>query len=175
MCTFIYIYIYVYIYIYPPTLSACGNLFIPSFPLFRTDLYLPFQSNAWCHIWVRFFLLGSEKKIDPRGGRGGWGGFRDPPKDLQSWPETLRFFRRHRLAAFRRPNVFFRRLEDASRSLRDASRTPPRRINFDPKSNAYASIVSTTLSHRAVTIFYYIQHSLQVQTYAKNNGFYRVP
>ena len=68
----------------------------------------------------------SEKKIDPQGG------FRDPPEDLQSWPETLRFFRRHRLAALRRPNVCFRRLEDASRFLRDASSTPPRRIILIP-------------------------------------------
>ena len=72
----------------------------------------------------------SEKKIDPGGGGGR--GFVTPSEDLQSWPETLRFFRRHRLAAFRRPNVFLRRLEDASRCLQDASRTPPRRIILIP-------------------------------------------
>ena len=39
-----------------------------------------------------------------------------PPEDLQSLPETPRFYRRRRLAAFRRPNVLLTRFEDASRS-----------------------------------------------------------
>ena len=63
---------------------------------------------------------------------GGWGNFRTPHNTINPDTETLRFFGQHRLAVFRRPNVCFRRLEDASRFLRDASSTPPRRIILIP-------------------------------------------